>query len=458
MSKIIGKDIHKKDILKYIKKNEIKILNLCYVGSDGRLKTLSFSTLDVHHLDSVLSNGERIDGSSVFPGVSTKSGDLFVVPRYSTAFSNPFSKMPTLNVLCSCFDKNGHPLLSAPQTVLRNAEQSFTDNTGFILQALGELEYYVIYKSELDVFAARSKHYHDSSPFTLWEDMRNKILHTIASLSIPVKYAHSEVGKIFLPDGYIAEQHEIEFLSTPASDTADNIAISKWVVRNVAFKYGVMATFSPVVEAGEVGSGMHFHLELLRNNKNWMSDKKDNLTKEALKMIGGILDFASSLSAFGNPTPVSYLRLATQRESPSSICWGEMNRNALIRIPLKMAGRQTIEFRAADGTAMVHLLLAGLILAVEYGLENEKSLTTAKRLHATAGEMATKRFDSLPSSCAEAARELEKKRTYYEKDKIFPPALIDAILKELNSRQEDDILKQDTNKIREIIKKYLNYG
>ncbi len=464
MPKTLGKEVQKKDILNYIEKNEIEILNLCYIGGDSRLKSLSFSTLNAHHLNAVLSSGERIDGSSIFPGVSVKAGDLYIIPRYSTAFKNPFSKIRTLNILCSCFDKNGHPLSSAPDTVLRTTEQKFTNNTGLVLHTLGELEYYVIYETGLDVFATRGKHYHDSSPFTVWEDMRNEILHTIVSLGIPVKYAHSEVGKIFLPDGYTAEQHEIEFLPTPISETADNIVISKWIVRNVALKYGVVVTFSPVVEAGEIGSGMHFHLELLQNGKNCMADKKGgppqgNLTKEALKMIGGILNFAKSLSAFGNPIPVSYLRLATQKESPSSICWGEMNRKALIRVPLGIAGKQTIEFRAADGTAMVHLLLAGLTFATEYGLKDKKSLGIAKELHVSPKETIKRDFDVLPSSCAEAAKELEAQRAYYEKDGIFPPLLIDGILKELKSHKDDNICNiKDTNKIREIIKKYLHYG
>lgn len=324
--------------------------------------------------------------------------------------------------------------------------------------------------------------------------MRDEILVTLTDLRIPVKYAHSEVGKIHnysaclagRQEGVSAEQHEIEFPLTPAFEAAENVVIAKWVVCNVAKKYGVVATFAPVIKYKETGSGLHFHLELLKNDKNIVLDKQGKLSQESRKAIGGLLKFARSLAAFGNPTPISYLRFVAKKDAPSAICWGERNRKALVRIPLgwkfaeKMAAltnpsekdfaphtclpsrqgaKQTIEFRAADGTAAVQLLLAGLILAAENGLKDSTSLKTAEDLYVAEKETLKEGLEFLPLSCEESASALEKDRKYYEG--VFPTDLINYIIKELKACKEEDelISKRDEKKeeLRKLVEKYLHY-
>ncbi|MBI4722898.1 MAG: glutamine synthetase [Candidatus Stahlbacteria bacterium] len=479
-------NIRQEDIENYIKKNGIQILNLCYIGSDSRLKSVSFPTTNSLYIGKVLSRGER--RASVFLHSEIKVESTRIIPKYQTAFLNPFAKdQKTLNILCECRNKDGDPLTAAPSTVLDKAIKRFKDKTGFNLTAAGELEYFVLYPKNKETLKTTFKHYDATAPFTIYEDMRNEIVQILTLLGIPIKYAHSESGKILLATNSTnsmnlnAEQHEIEFLPTPIDEAADDIVIAKWVTCNVAQKYGVSVTFSPVVEYGKSGNGLHFHLELIKEGKNIVLDENGNLTTEVKRVIGGILLLCRSLCAFGNPVPTSYLRLIGKKETPYGICWGERTRKAVIRIPEVIDNTSgTIEFRTADTTAVVHLLLAGLTIAAENGLTDDSSLEVAEKLHSTEEEMKNKELSLLPQSCREAANKIKKERDYYEKDGIFPTELIDSIIHELKSYEEvlpqdEDILRHpaeniehpacpatavamaEREKVKQLIEKYIYY-
>jgi len=159
------KDFTKEDIIQFIESNEIKMLNFRYVGGDGRLKTLNFVVSDFDYLEEVLSHGERVDGSSLFSFVETGSSDLYVIPRFRSAFVDPFAEIPTLCLLCSYYTKDGKPLEISPEYILKKAAKSFHAVTGMDFQAMGELEYYVVGKKEELFLATDQKGYHESSPF-----------------------------------------------------------------------------------------------------------------------------------------------------------------------------------------------------------------------------------------------------------------------------------------------------
>lgn len=134
----------KADIISFVKQNNIRMLNFMYPAGDGRLKTLNFVINNEAYLEAILTCGERVDGSSLFPFIEAGSSDLYVIPRFRTAFIDPFAEIPTLSLLCSFFNKDGEPLESSPEHTLRKASHAFTDVTGMEFQAMGELEYYVI--------------------------------------------------------------------------------------------------------------------------------------------------------------------------------------------------------------------------------------------------------------------------------------------------------------------------
>jgi glutamine synthetase len=253
---------------------------------------------------------------------------------------------------------------------------------------------------------------------------------------------------------------------------AENIAVAKWIIRNVCVKRGVSVSFSPKVSLEHAGTGMHIHLCAMKDGKNIVANPNGTLSAEALKIIGGILKFAPSLSAFGNPAPVSYLRFIARKESPMHVCWSARNRLALIRIPLwwsfaKKSGkepglRETFEYRAPDPLANAYLLFAGIALAVEYGLENpEASLKMAKDLYVEEGSSKKRRFRILPRSCSESAKLLWKDRRLYETNDVFSKKLIDKTVERLRAFKDRDLWKNladKPDKVESLLKQYLHYG
>ncbi len=474
----------KADLIKYIEDNYIEMINLRYVGGDGRLKSLNFAIQSREHLEEVLISGERVDGSSLFSHVEAGSSDLYVVPRYRTAFVNPFAEIPTIDILCSYFDKNGKPLSNAPENILRKASQAITQETGYEFHAMGELEYYII-SEEDDLFqAGDQKGYHEAYPFNKWEHFRTEALNLIAYCGGKVKYGHSEVGN-FRHNGLEYEQNEIEFLPVDVETAADQLLIAKWILRVLAYENGVNLTFAPKITAGKAGSGMHVHTKILKDGRSVMIEN-GKLSDVAKKAIAGYLDLAGSLTAFGNTIPTSYLRLVPHQEAPTNICWGDRNRSVLVRVPLgwtdgsNMAGavnpfepeqeydhteKQTVEFRAPDGSADIYLLMAGLTVAARHGLQMENALEYAEKTYVDVNifdeehQSKQESLDGLPTSCVESAERLEKDRDVYTKYNVFPAGMIDSIaaglreFKDENLRQE---IENDHERTMEIVKKYIH--
>ena len=468
-------DFTKNDIVKYIEENDIRLVNFRYVGGDGRLKQLNFVINSIVQLDSLMSTGERVDGSSLFPFIDAAESDLYVVPRFKTAFVDPFSDIPALNILCSYYASDGTPLGSSPENLLRKADRVLKDKTGMNLEAMGELEYYV-FRTGHDAYpVADQRGYHESSPFSKFEKLRYEAMETIAGVGGTIKYGHSEVGTITGEEGEM-EQHEIEFAPVPLEDAADEIVTAKWILRMIGDKYNVPISFAPKVVVGHAGSGLHIHTKLTRDGQNMMVEG-DALSDIAKKAVAGYLRLAPSLTAFGNTVPLSYLRLVPHQEAPTNICWGDLNRSVLVRVPLgwlgvgnmvkdanpqemeglaSATGGQTVEFRSPDGSANIYLLLAGLAVAARHGLEMKDALEYAEKLYCNVNifdrEDVQEKLPQLPASCAESAEYLLKDRKIYEKDGVFPTAVIDGTVETLRSYDDKDLSERLFGKQEEIQK------
>ncbi len=477
-----AQDFTKQDIIRFIETNDIRMLNFRYVAGDGRLKKLNFVINSRAHLDKVLSMGERVDGSSLFSFVDANSSDLYVVPRYRTAFVNPFTEVPTLDLICSFYNNEGNPLESAPEYILRKAQQELKARTGCTLEALGELEYYLF--SELDKIypITEQKGYHESHPFSKWGLVRREAMKVISEMGGMIKYGHAEVGNIIHGDTEMVQQ-EIEFLPVPIEDAADQLVAAKWALREVAYRHGLEVSYAPKIIVGHAGSGMHFHTRLVKDGRNLMADEK-GLTETARKVIAGYLMCAESLTAFGNTVPTSFLRLVPHQEAPTSICWGDRNRSVLVRVPLGWLGvgdkmlrdanpaepadasfegenNQTVEIRSPDGSANVHLLLAGLAVAARYGLEHPDALKVAEQLYIKADASKTPGLKQLPASCWEAADCLAAERARYEEAGVFPAGLIDATVKNLkayNDLNMSEKLFGNADSLRQLVNRHLHCG
>ncbi|MDX9932565.1 MAG: glutamine synthetase family protein [Bacteroidales bacterium] len=478
------------DIIAFVAESKIQMLNFHYTGGDGRIKTLNFVVSGEEQLRQLLLSGERVDGSSLFPFMESGSSDLYVVPKFRTAFINPFSEFPTLGIFCRYFDKDGNPMEMCPENIVLRAHENLVNKTGYSMHAMGELEYYVISERE-DLFeAVDQKGYHESVPFTKWEHLRKEAMLYIAQMGGKIKYGHSEVGN-FSDEFYNYEQNEIEFLPTDIEEAAEQLILGKWILRSLAYKYGVSLSFAPKITVGKAGSGLHIHMKLLKDGVSVTSDE-NGLTDVARKAIAGIMDLSASLTAFGNTVPTSYLRLVPHQEAPTNICWGDRNRSVLVRVPLGWAGaaskmtaianpgnkeatldtreKQTFEFRCPDGSADIYLLLAGLVTAATHGLTDKDALQKANDTYVNVNifheehKAVAEKLKQLPICCADSATALEKQKDFYLESGVFPPRVLDSLIKKLNSYDDSGLSErlfalpddQRIKSIGDLVQKYLN--
>ena len=466
----------KADIINYIQQNEIRMVNFMYPAADGRLKTLNFVINNASYLDAILTCGERVDGSSLFPFIEAGSSDLYVIPRFRTAFVDPFAEIPTLVMLCSFFNKDGEPLESSPEYTLHKACKAFTDVTGMEFQAMGELEYYVISEDDGLFPATDQRGYHESGPYAKFNDFRTQCMSYIALTGGQIKYGHSEVGN-FMLDGKVYEQNEIEFLPVNAENAADQLMIAKWVIRNLAYQYGYDITFAPKITVGKAGSGLHIHMRMMKDGQNQML-KDGVLSDTARKAIAGMMQLAPSITAFGNTNPTSYFRLVPHQEAPTNVCWGDRNRSVLVRVPLGWSAqtdmcalanplesdsnydttqKQTVEMRSPDGSADLYQLLAGLAVACRHGFEIENALAIAEQtyvnvnIHQKENADKLKALAQLPDSCAASADCLQKQRTVFEQYNVFSPAMINGIISRLRSYNDATLRKDIQDKPEEML-------
>lgn len=472
-----AQDLTRADLVRLVEEKHLERITFHYTALDGRLKELKIPVLSRRQVERILAMGERVDGSSLFKGmVDAALSDLYVVPEYRTAFLNPFDPL-SLDFVCRFFTKQGDRAPFAPDNTLARAAGFFRSQSGLELKALGELEFFLLSRPEPDLYpAGMQRSYHESCPFVKNGPVLDEMVRAVSMITGAVKYAHSEVGHVGRLastnreiDGLRAEQMEIEFLPMPVEEAADSLVISRWVIRNIAYRHGMVATFAPKIEEGVAGNGLHFHLELLEDGSSAMTAQDGSLSERARRLIGGLCGFADSLMAFGNTVAASYLRLVPDHEAPTRVCWSDLNRSALIRVPLgwanladlggklnprekehftrRDAGWQTVELRSPDGSALIHLLLAGIATAAARAFGNvapeEDPLALAEKLYVRGNIFRNSellsRLPRLPGSCAESARLLLEKRALYEKGGIFPSGAIDYVAGLLESEDDENL-------------------
>ncbi|HAK47415.1 MAG TPA: hypothetical protein DCO79_16035 [Spirochaeta sp.] len=240
------------------------------------------------------------------------------------------------------------------------------------------------------------------------------------------------------------------------------MVLGKWLCQSIANQYGLIATFYPKIQVGDAGSGLHFHTMLKKDNKNIMLNEDQELSEEAMKLIGGLCRYAPTLSAFGNMTAGSFLRLVPHQEAPTKVCWGYSNRSALIRVPLGWRNldnlamkvnpqqrsradihdsRQTVELRSPDGSANTHLLLAAMTTAVLWAFRNSDEALSLASENFVAGNIHSdpkleEKLIDIATSCVETSEKLNEYRDYYEKDGCFTATLIDKVIEMLEAEND----------------------
>jgi glutamine synthetase len=456
----------RKDLHDYCLRENVKVVNFRYPALDGKLKELRLPVNDGAYLERILTAGERVDGSSLFPKLfETSASDLYVVPVYRWAFINPWAD-DELDIVCRFAGSDGNPCAETPDNILAMVAQRFRDRTGAALNALAELEFYVFSRPEQKRFSGRvQRNYHQAGPYLYSRPIADEIVRVVSAVSGNVKYCHSEVGYMDRIEsdepeihGCRVEQYELEFDLIPIEDMGCWLTVAWWLIREIANRHGATATFLPKLDEGMAGNGMHLHLAVYRNGRNVMNDDEGKLSDDALRLTGGLVQRAATLTAFGNTVAASFLRLVPGQEAPTGICWGYHDRASLIRVPLSFAApkrldqvmnpnetggypeklaRPTIEYRSPDGSAFALLLLAAVTICAEEGVIAPESIHIAKSLEASPNRPSELRtFEQLPDTAVAAAETLNAGRAFFE-ERGVPSRLIDIVIDKL--RDESDV-------------------
>jgi len=430
------------DLVRAVEEEGIGLVTLMHVGGDGTLKALDFVPRSREHLTAILQHGERADGSSLFEGLPAGASDIVLRPRLSTAFLNPFAPFPCLAILCAHLDRSGRPLPESPDTIVQKAHRRVREDLGMEYLALGEVEYFLgCPAEEVESERPSDRGYHATSPLVAGEGMRRRAIRHLADMGVPVKYAHSEVGLIDArkDEGRVWEQHEIELGLAPLPEAADAIALTRWVLLNLAHEEGLHCRFDPIVKEGHAGCGLHVHslLQPLGGAAPAFDDDGSG-GSPGRWLIGGLVQIAPALMAFGNRESGSFVRLRQAKETPVAVSWGACNRKALIRLPVTAPGAgpgeawpPTIEFRLPDGSSLPHLLLAGMAQALLLGRETPDLEALLARTSSDDAGTEAAGLPRLPRDRKEVGAALAQARPALESGDVFPASIIEGRLRSL---------------------------
>ena len=388
-----------KEVLKLVKDKDVKFIRLWFTDILGQVK--SFSITDAE-LEGALENGMGFDGSSITGYQDIEESDMIAMPDPNTFRILPWRPQEKAvgRMICDILTPDRKPYEGDPRYVLKRALKRCKD-LGFDHFYIGpELEFFYFKDSEGTEVLDKGG-YFDLTTLDVASDLRRDTVFALEDMGIPIEYSHHEVGP---------SQHEIDMRYTSALDMADHVITYRVVVKEIAQKHGVYATFMPKPLFGENGSGMHTHQSLFKGDKNafFAGSDEANLSDTAKKFIAGQLRHAKEMSSVFAQWVNSYKRLVPGYEAPVYIAWSRRNRSALIRVPEYHPGKENAtraEFRSPDPACNPYLTFAVILQAGLEGIEKQYDLPDSieKNLyHLTNEERKKIGVESLPDSLGEA--------------------------------------------------------
>ncbi|MCF6094257.1 type I glutamate--ammonia ligase [Microaerobacter geothermalis] len=382
-----------KAVLQLIKEKNIKYVDFRIVDVPGRQHHVTVPAPEVD--EGTFEVGVAFDGSSITGFRGIEESDMVMMPDPASAFVDPFTAVPTLNILCDIYDPEGNSYERDPRSIAKKAE-AYLQETGIATRAFfgPESEFFIFDSVRYDS-SQKGSFYFINSEEAVWNtgeegsnlgykirnkagyfpvaptdtqmDIRNEMCDLLQACGLRVERHHHEVAT--------AGQGEINFRFDTLTKTADHLLLFKYVVRNVAKKYGKTATFMPKPIVGDNGNGMHVHQSLFNGDTPLFYEKGKyaNLSDTALYYIGGILKHAPALIALTNPSTNSFKRLVPGFEAPVNLVFSKGNRSAAVRVPLAAVTPKAsrIEFRTPDSTANPYLAFAAMLLAGLDGIKNK---------------------------------------------------------------------------------------
>lgn len=353
----------KQDIMRRIEEEDIEFIRLQFTDMFGSLKNVAITS---SQLGKALDNKCMFDGSSIEGFVRIEESDMYLYPDLDTFETFPWRPQQgkVARLICDVYKADGTPFEGDPRYVLRRVLKEAAD-MGYSFDVGPECEFFLFHTDDNGMpttISHEKASYFDISPLDLGENARRDMVLTLEDMGFEIEASHHEVAPA---------QHEIDFKYGPALATADNIMTFKLVVKTMAKKHGLFASFMPKPLYGVNGSGMHTNMSLTKDGKNIFDDPKgkNGLSKEAYYFIAGIMKHIKGMTAIANPLVNSYKRLVPGHEAPVYIAWSATNRSPLIRIPASRGAGTRIELRSPDPAANPYLLLA---LCLAAGLDGIK--------------------------------------------------------------------------------------
>jgi glutamine synthetase len=395
----------KQYVLKMAKEHGVRFVWLWFTDILGFLKSLS---IGVDELETALEEGMGFDGSSIQGFARVDESDMIAIPDPDTFQLLPWmpkENMAVARMFCDILKPGGDPFEGDPRFVLKmNLERAA--NLGYTYYVGPELEYFY-FKDSKSCEALDAGGYFDMTPPDAAHDLKRETVLTLEAMGIGVDKSHHEVA---------TSQHEIDMRYTDALTMADNVMTYRIVVKEIALRHGVYATFMPKPVFGMNGSGMHVHQSLFKGNRNAFFDKngKYHFSKIALSFLAGLLKYAPEFTAVTNQWVNSYKRLVPGWEAPVYISWATRNRSDLIRVPVHTPGKEDatrFELRSPDPACNPYLcfsvMLAAGLAGIEEGLEAPEPVE-ANVYHMAEEERRKRGIGSLPASLLEAIQLTEK--------------------------------------------------
>lgn len=396
----------KEDIIKLAVQNEVKFISLQFTDIFGILKNVAVT---VDQLERAIENECMFDGSSIDGFVRIEESDMYLSPDLNSFLIFPWGPhdTKTARLICDVITPGGKPFEGDSRHILKKELNKLTDMGYDYFNVGPECEFFLFLtdeKGEPTTTTQDNGGYFDLGPVDLGENARRDMCLVLENMGFEIEASHHENAP---------GQHEIDFKYRDALSVADCILTFKQVVKTVAQRSGLYATFIPKPIMGVSGSGMHTNLSLYRGGKNIFYDEKDplRLSQEAYWFIGGLMKYACEFTAITNPIVNSYKRLVPGHEAPVYLAWSAKNRSPLIRIPAAKGNATRIELRSPDCSCNPYLALALILSAGLEGIKNRimPPAPVDRNIYALSEEVKHELgIERLPANLAEAVNHMKK--------------------------------------------------
>lgn len=394
--------VTKQDILNLIEEEDVRFIRLQFTDILGHMRNMAITSSNV---EEALDNKCMFDGSAIKGFVDIEDSDLFLYPDLETFTIFPWRphQGKVARLICDVYKPDGTKLVCDPRQVLKNVVKEAED-MGYVFNVGPECEFFLF---NTDERGNPTTEPHDEAgyfalaPIDNGENCRRDICLTLEEMGYSIEASHHEAAK---------GQHEIVFKYDDALTTADRIVTFRAVVKTIAKRHGLHATFMPKPIQGECGSGMHLTMSLSKDGKNvfYNAENPSQLSTTARQFTAGLLKYTPDMSCLTNPTVNSYKRFTPGYEAPCYISWSEKNRSLLVRVPSSKGEEHArIELRSPDPTANPYLALAACLKAGLKGIKDDLPLPPSIDVNVynlTANEREALGVKKLPISLNEAVR------------------------------------------------------